>query len=105
MGPCHKRESNTIDHRQVRFSRLDRPAILAQNVGRRRYPHYWLHGTKSFVQTEGKTKLESKNQVEMEAEEGRRGFGPVFGLNDLEEDLDAEEEFVADERGRTGRLS
>jgi hypothetical protein len=46
-----------------------------QNVGRRRYPHYWFSGKRTFVRTpSGEKKQETIDQEEMAAEEGRNNF-------------------------------
>lgn len=43
-----------------------------KNVGRRRYPTYWISGTKVLVRTpRGKVEEETVDQAEMAAEEGR----------------------------------
>ncbi|TXT10889.1 hypothetical protein VHUM_01640 [Vanrija humicola] len=61
-------------------------ALIINNVGRRRYPTYWLHGKRIFVHTpDGKDEERYEDDVQMSAEQGSG-----FGFRDLERALSRE---------------
>jgi hypothetical protein len=78
--------------------------FIRQNVGRRRYPSYWLSGKELFVRDRrGDFIGESLDEAEMKAEEGR---SRAFELGILREELDTETNPLDNEnRGSPMQLS
>lgn len=92
VGVHHKRESSLLSSAcYLRQARIELTSFLSlsylvnqprphlqsclhstQNVGRRRYPTYWISGTKVLVRTpRGQVEEETSDQAEMALEEGR----------------------------------
>ncbi|KAL1410443.1 hypothetical protein Q8F55_004454 [Vanrija albida] len=73
-------------------------ALFINNVGRRRYPTYWLHGKRLFVATpDGKDEERYEDDVQMAAEQGSG-----FGFRDLSRALSRETQLA---RVRSSPLS
>lgn len=79
----HQRESIDAVVKYSRLASVDPcPDIVLiticppwQNVGRRRFPTYWIHGTKVLVRTpRGEVEQEDMDQAEMSLEEGRNAW-------------------------------